>query len=369
MRLLLLGAALDEGMLSSLKSVGLEAQVDAQSKDAPLIVAVNFPHPSALHSVREARERYPRSWLAVILPPGFESDAALTESMRELGALGVNELWRKESWIQTLTFSVECAKHFAIHSLATEMLVSTQEAVTRLEKNVALASAIHRQMLPISFPSFPGIHLSAKFIPASGNGGNYFDVFELGDGRSLGILLADSQTHALAASLLSALLKLGADEIRTQFPQPALLIQHLVEESTAKQSNSEALQILYAVLDRTDLSLEVAVHGQLGLWRWRDKEVEAWLPDQKQPGTKTFKKELKPKDWLIFLTDGWFTLLDHAPAPAMSKLLTSFTGPDPVSFQQELLGIVDRWREQDDLPEDLTCVQLHIDARTLFVAK
>lgn len=375
MKLLLLGVDLPPEQRRALRDQGLDLHTSStESAETPQIVASSFTND--WNQLADIRSRYPRSWFCVFLPQ--QPSGPATERFRilkRLGELGVNELWDPIRWMDTLPFSIGCAGHFAVHTLATEMLISTQEALARLEKNVALASAIHRELLPISFPSFPGVQLSAKFVPSSGSGGNYFDVFEFGDKKRLGIVLADSQNHKLAAALLSVLLKLDSAQVRERFSRPQDFVAYLLQELAPDLEDPLQVQLLFAVFDRTDFSLEVASHGSIGLFARHREGFSVWRSGATKDSIVTTSHSLNPNDWLAFLTDGWAPVLSQAGQNWTEFLEKSMPPPaadatvDAVAFQQELMGFVDRWREQDDLHEDLTCVQLHIEPRALFVPK
>src|ERR1051325_8497394 len=63
------------------------------------------------------------------------------------------------------------------------------------------AQAIHRALLPSVLPNIPGVDLSWRWEPASGFGGDYYDVLPLGSDR-LALCIADVCGKGLPAALL-----------------------------------------------------------------------------------------------------------------------------------------------------------------------
>jgi sigma-B regulation protein RsbU (phosphoserine phosphatase) len=78
-----------------------------------------------------------------------------------------------------------------------------REAIEKelIEKELELAAAIQREILPRSLPEIPGVELAAANLPTRQVGGDYYDVFPLSGGR-LGFLVADVSGKGIPAALL-----------------------------------------------------------------------------------------------------------------------------------------------------------------------
>jgi hypothetical protein len=78
-----------------------------------------------------------------------------------------------------------------------------------LAEQAAMTEALQRRLLPEVLPEFPGLRLSAKYLPAPGPkvGGDWFDVFTLPDGR-LAFVVGDVVGRGVVAASVMA-------EIRT----------------------------------------------------------------------------------------------------------------------------------------------------------
>ena len=88
----------------------------------------------------------------------------------------------------------------------------------RIERELELAAAIQRQILPRDLPKVPGLDIAARNIPTRQVGGDYFDFFPLSEGR-LAFLVADVSGKGVPAALLvstvHAAVHLQIDEAKT----------------------------------------------------------------------------------------------------------------------------------------------------------
>jgi sigma-B regulation protein RsbU (phosphoserine phosphatase) len=71
----------------------------------------------------------------------------------------------------------------------------------RIERELELAAAIQREILPRELPRIPGLELAGATRPTRQVGGDYFDFFPLSGGR-LGFLVADVSGKGIPAALL-----------------------------------------------------------------------------------------------------------------------------------------------------------------------
>jgi len=71
------------------------------------------------------------------------------------------------------------------------------------EQELRLARSIQRASLPEEVPSLEGWQISPFYRPAREVGGDFYDFFELEDGR-LGIVVGDATGHGVPAALVMA---------------------------------------------------------------------------------------------------------------------------------------------------------------------
>ncbi len=141
---------------------------------------------------------------------------------RRLGLLAVAD---KESRVGgVLDFTPTDARLLALFANQAAAAIETarlhQDAIEkeRYERELELAAAIQREILPRFLPEIPGVELFAANIPTRHVGGDYYDVFPLSSGR-VAFLVADVSGKGVPAALLvstvHAAVHLQIDEAKT----------------------------------------------------------------------------------------------------------------------------------------------------------
>lgn len=347
----------------------------------------------ALKDISEIRAKYPQSWLAVAVRKNWLGNAAHVNEL--LKCDGFNEIWILELWQNTIWFSL---KYLLQHKQMTSELISlrsqchhltsqseelstrTQALLSQLERDVILAGNVQRALLPKVSPQIPGVTLSVKYIAAPGAGGDYYDIFEFGDKKRFGILIADSKTHGIAAALLSVLVKVRLEEMKHRFPDSKSFVEFLNREiQQLHEREMLSLSLLYGILDRSSLVFQYTIAGSLKpiLWRLGESPQLSLSTSPPLGGIDHFPfrenfLSLKPGDLLIFHTDGLEQPLnfrdENADAKLIEVLKAKDLSPDPLDLQNELMALVDRFVEARQLKDDITLIQLSIDERTLYLA-
>jgi two-component system, sensor histidine kinase ChiS len=75
-----------------------------------------------------------------------------------------------------------------------------------LTREMAHARRVQEQILPLDPPEIEGLEIVARYVPAADIGGDFFDVFPLGDDR-VGFFMADVAGHGIGAALNTMLIK------------------------------------------------------------------------------------------------------------------------------------------------------------------
>ena len=100
----------------------------------------------------------------------------------------------------------------------------------RIEREMELAAAIQKEILPHSIPEIAGVELAAANLPTRHVGGDYYDLFPLSRGR-LGFLVADVSGKGVPAALLvstvHAAVHLQIDDAKTVVELVTRIDRHL----------------------------------------------------------------------------------------------------------------------------------------------
>jgi phosphoserine phosphatase RsbU/P len=148
----------------------------------------------------------PRFYDAIDRQTGFRTRSLLSVPLRGIDndTIGVLEVLNK----RTGAFS-DADEEIALTlgsltgiALQRQILFDHYREKQRLEHDLRLAHDIQRSLLPGTFPQIPGFEIVAWTQAADATGGDFYDCFDLPDGR-IGLVVADVAGHGLAASLLA----------------------------------------------------------------------------------------------------------------------------------------------------------------------
>lgn len=141
-----------------------------------------------------------------------------------------------------------------IARLAAAALTTEERQAERIEQELVkseLASArqIQQSLLPQVMPSLGGIEVAGLWKPSRTVGGDYFDVFPLGDDR-LGVMIADVSGKGIPAGLLMAVsrsyLRMIADDCRDS---PSAAFARINARLCGEMASNRFITANYLILD------------------------------------------------------------------------------------------------------------------------
>jgi serine phosphatase RsbU (regulator of sigma subunit) len=115
------------------------------------------------------------------------------------------EMGKKEEEVRQLNKDLENRVAERTEQLERAMAKQQEEAQERerIEQELRVARLIQQTLLPKSAPEIEGYQIAAYYQPAREVGGDFYDFFELGDGR-LGIVVGDASGKGIPAALVMA---------------------------------------------------------------------------------------------------------------------------------------------------------------------
>lgn len=109
--------------------------------------------------------------------------------------------------------------------LAVDLGAVLHDRVVDADHTAALA--LQRSLLPTAIRSPHGISIAARYVPADGDlGGDWYDVFELPDGR-LGVVMGDVVGHGLEAAIVMGRLRSVLRAYALEHDDPAEVLARL----------------------------------------------------------------------------------------------------------------------------------------------
>ncbi len=383
MKLLFIGcrpsAALDEAMRK--QNIELTFAPSVAAAETAEVVAWKITAAKDLAELPKLRRKLPKAWIAVIVPETWLKDPEIYGAL--LGATEKNDVWFDTNWEATFWLALQRAvqnkltHHREMRMEAElEQIKGEQEALLeKLEKDAQLTREVHEKLYPRFSPDIPGVELFSKYVPASGSGGDYFDVFEFGDRRRFGLLLADAHAHRTAASLLTALLKVRPEELRGPFADSAKFMAHLNAAIAAELPEAkDSMHLAYGVFDRGSLQMHLTLAGLFvprmergNGWERLDLAANPALVAAPSTEFRSQTLQCKPGNRFLLCSDGLEAALP-VKTGGLDAFLKKNAGADTLELRNALMGEVDNYRSTLALADDITFILLQVDAKALYVS-
>jgi PAS domain S-box-containing protein len=233
----------------------------------------------------------------------------------------------------------------------------------RIEQELRIARLIQQTLLPRTLPELSGYDVAAYYQPAREVGGDFYDLFELEDGR-LGLVVGDVTDKGIPAALVMAttrtMLRASAQRL---FP-PAEVLKRANDALVADIPSNMFITCLYAILDTESgrLVYANAGHDQPYL-RHNGSDVEELrargMPLGLMPGMEYEEKEvtLQRGESVLFYSDGLVEAHDPHHEMFGFPRLQGLVGThlsDGSSLIDFLLSELarftgDEWEQEDDI--------------------
>jgi serine phosphatase RsbU (regulator of sigma subunit) len=130
----------------------------------------------------------------------------------------------------------------------------------RLERELQLAREIQRAFIPEALPSLPGWGLAATWRAARQVAGDFYDMFQLSDGR-LGLVIADVADKGMPAALFMVLTRTLVRAAALENASPAAVLDRVNDLLVPDARQGMFVTALYAVLDPETGALTYANAG------------------------------------------------------------------------------------------------------------
>ncbi len=171
---------------------------------------------------------------------------------------------------------------------------------------------VQQSLLPERNPEIPGVTIATSYLTSDQAGGDYYDFFELRDGR-WGFLIADVSGHGAGAATIMAMLHAILHGYPNLHDGPARVLKHANDRLIAARMSSSFVTAIFAVYDprRRELIYSRAGHpppvikdrrsGAVRLLEGAGSLPLGVLPEF-EPREETVK--LQPGETVVLYTDG-----------------------------------------------------------------
>ncbi|MEV4707424.1 SpoIIE family protein phosphatase [Actinoplanes sp. NPDC049316] len=221
---------------------------------------------------------------------------------------------------------------------AAELVAQAAERARRFEAQHGTAQLLQRSMLPEHLPELDRFRIAARYdVGVDGNaaGGDFYDAFELGDGR-LAMVLGDVAGHDVRAAAVMGQVRAALRALALTDPAPETVLaglDRLVGSLGAESRNEEIfVTVVYGVLDQSDglITLASAGHPAPVLRRAGGGEATAELVAL-PPGAplglggswRTTTVRLEPGDTILMFSDGVVERRDRTLSAGLDALVAA----------------------------------------------
>ncbi|MCU0484790.1 MAG: SpoIIE family protein phosphatase [Anaerolineales bacterium] len=129
-----------------------------------------------------------------------------------------------------------------------------------LEHEMELARQIQHGILPASIPQVSGIDCGALMFPARAVGGDFYNLFELGNNR-LGIVLGDVSDKGVPAALIMSITQTLVQVEASRDPTPDRVVLDVNQYLLQHAGSQMFVTLLYGILDCTSGRFQYARAG------------------------------------------------------------------------------------------------------------
>lgn len=188
-----------------------------------------------------------------------------------------------------------------------------QTAYAELDHEMRRVAHIQRSLLPPQLPNIAGLDIAVSYRTAARAGGDYYDFFDLGDGR-WGVLIADVSGHGTPAAVVMAMLRtmLHAQCYQCATPSEMLCQANRQLCDHSDRFSGTFVTAFYAIYDPRDASLRYSCAGHNppllvdGKARVRELGDALGLPLAVEASCHFPENSLtlSPGDTLLLYTDG-----------------------------------------------------------------
>ena len=187
-------------------------------------------------------------------------------------------------------------------------LIEQERERQRLEQELSIAREIQQALIPQGLQDHPHFSITGLYQPCNEVGGDYYDVFQLPDGR-LALLIADVAGKGLGAALVTTMLQ-GALSGMTLGVDPVKVFNHLNKFLCDRGSAARCATMFFGLLT-PDGSLEFLSAGHPTPLLMRNGAVSELYSTGSLPiglfdgeSYTSSHTQLDPGDTLLLYTDG-----------------------------------------------------------------
>ncbi len=283
----------------------------------------------------------------------------------EKGNFGVRETLRGHDQLAGLVRSFnDMAGHL-------ESSVAARAEAEALGRELAMARALQRRLLPSPDFSFPGVELAADFRPTAAIGGDFYHFLGEGETR-LTVVIADVAGHGLPAGIVMASALASLSALSRGGTDTPTLLSHLDDEVRRTTERRAFVTLAHVRFDLASRTAEFTNAGHLYPYRVAPDGAVSSVENPSKPlgagrpaSRVTVTVPLVDGEVWVFLSDGVVEAMSADGSEAfgfarLERVLALCGGRRP---REILDAILEAWRTHtggDDPDDDRTAVAVKV---------
>ena len=238
----------------------------------------------------------------------------------------------------------------------------------RLERELEIASRIQTSILPKRY-DVAGLEIAARMIPASEVGGDYYDVFAMGDGCWIGI--GDVAGHGLSAGLEMLMVQSVISGLVRHAPRASpsdhvRIVNQVLYDNIRERLGQDEHITLTLMRYEDGVFTFAGAHEEILVCRAAGGPCEhiqtpgTWLGGMRDVSrvTRDSKLELLPGDLMVLYTDGVTEAMNAKGVQLgderLSKLLEDNRDEPVATVRDRVIEAVQAWQDKQD--DDISIV-------------
>ncbi|MDD2710277.1 MAG: SpoIIE family protein phosphatase [Verrucomicrobiae bacterium] len=311
--------------------------------------------------------------LHTVLLPKFLTSLAMVPLTYEGGTLGCMAIANPSKRF----FQVAVKKRIllALASLAGGAIrnarhVEGEIRAERLHEEMRLAAHVQANLLPRQLPTHDQIEAAAIIKPASHLGGDFYDIFDLGDGR-WGVMIADVSGKGVSAAILMATARAYLHAFAREGAAPGEVLRKMNIALSRDFSEGRFLTATYLIVDLPARRIQMSGAGHHPVFLLKPEQQVVCLPSDDIPlgivmdgRFSETTTRLEQGTTILFYTDG---LVEAASpegrffgAERMLPALKQMSANSANEVISQLLAEVKDWTREKSLTDDLTILAVRI---------
>jgi hypothetical protein len=256
-----------------------------------------------------------------------------------------------------------------------EFNTAISEVIQNLQEDFLLVERLQKAKLPRKFPNVKGMQVNCRYLVGMRSGGDYFDVGDSKDGKSLSILLSDSSSYGLSSAILSTIMRItvklstiqpGGKGAVTEF------VRKVFDELLLAMKDADHLSLFYGTTSHDQQKLSFVHVGNSAVFYADPGHEFVRIPTQgeaisrSKPPIQFSEKEIAliPQARFVLLSQGFIQVFESESQ--LNDFLNRWKDKPAIDLLNELtFRVKSNLNDEEMAPRDCTAVVLDVDSRVI----